>query len=78
MARRLAYFLLGGGIGLSTRLALLLALRSSHDWLDGMMNIGSLSMAISCGALTVWIAERKKKVVSREELNRPLDLFPRK
>jgi len=35
-------------------------------------------MAISCGALTVWIAERKKKVVSREELNRPLDLFPRK
>lgn len=70
MERRLTYSLLGTGIGLSIRLVLLL-LRGTHDWLNGMMSLGSLSMAISCGVLIAWIAERKKKVMFSEALWQP-------
>ena len=75
MRRRSTYWMVGAGIGLSIRLVILL-LKGTHDWTGSMINIGSLSMAIASGVLAVSIAESRGRVMSREELNQPLTLFP--
>jgi len=70
MGKRLTYGLMGVGVGLLPYLA----------WwaLTGKFKgISALCLAPACGNLFVYWAERKGKLKSIEELNRPLTLFPR-
>jgi len=69
MGRRLAYMLLGMGIGLLVAFMLGAALgKPVRAW--------AISIAIGCGSIAVAIAERKGRVESAEEINRPVTLFP--
>jgi hypothetical protein len=70
MGKRLAYMLLGFGIGLLVALAL-------GGLLGERLGSGGAGIAVACGALAVAIAERRGKVKSIEEINRPMTLFPR-
>jgi hypothetical protein len=72
MGRRIAYGLLGVAIGLLINWAID-AVRRPHDWFPP----ATVGPCLGCAALVVWIAERKGKVKSIEELHRPLTLFPR-
>jgi hypothetical protein len=72
MGRRIAYALLGVAIGLLINLAID-AVRRPHDWFPS----GMIGLCLGCAALVVWIAERKGKVKTIDELHRPLTLFPR-
>lgn len=64
-------------IGLSTRLVLILPMKGSHDLTGAMMDVGSLTMAVSSAGIALSVAERRGKVMSMKEINRPLTLFPR-
>lgn len=70
MGRRLANMLVGFAIGLVFFLTLEIALHKPFALEPALVG------AFSCGTLSVWIAERKGKVKSIEEINRPLTLFP--
>jgi hypothetical protein len=59
------------GVGLLVALALGSVIR--HRFGIGMAGAG---IAVSCGAIAVGLAERKGKVKSIEEINRPMTLFP--
>jgi hypothetical protein len=72
MGRRIAYALLGVAIGLLINLAFD-AIRRPHDWATP----GTVGLCLSCAAIVLGIAERKGKVKSIDEINRPLTLFPR-
>jgi hypothetical protein len=74
MGRRIAYGLLGVAIGVVFCSALAL-IRRPHNWESAVR--ADFGLCISCGGITVWIAERKGKLKSIEELHRPLTLFPR-
>jgi hypothetical protein len=74
MGKRLAYFLPGFAIGLLI-LSVIWAIRKPHHW--GAAFSLAIPLSISCGTWTTYIAERKGKVKSVEELRRPLTLFPR-
>jgi hypothetical protein len=69
MGRRLAYTLLGFGIGLLVALLL-------EGVLGKGLGMGAIGLALGCGSIAVGIAERKGKVKSIEEINRPVTLFP--
>jgi hypothetical protein len=69
MGRRLAYTLLGFGIGLLVALLL-------EGVLGKRFGMGAIGLALACGSIAVGIAERKGKVKSMEEINRPVTLFP--
>ncbi len=74
MGRGWLYFLLGAAIGLLIASAFF-AIRPPHHRDFAM--IWTLTFCMNCGTLTGYIAERKGKVKSFEELHRPLTLFPR-
>ena len=67
------YGVFGGSAGLLFYLALRVIL-------SGRVGIESaawgLCFGLNCGVLTVYFAERRTKVKTVEELNRPLTLFP--
>jgi hypothetical protein len=72
MGKRLAYTLLGIGIGLTIAWGI-------QSAIGKRIEIGGIStvIGVACGALAVSIAERKGKVKSIEELKRPATLFPK-
>ena len=70
MGRRLAYGLLGCCIGAAMALVLEVVF-GKHS------AIPSSGIVMGCGVLAISIAERRGKVKSSEELNRPVTLFPR-
>jgi hypothetical protein len=74
MGKRLAYGLPGIAIGLLIASAIF-AIRRPHHWQLEILPV--VTLCLSCGLLTISIAERKGKVKSIEELHRPLTLFPR-
>jgi hypothetical protein len=71
MGRRLAYTLLGFSIGLLVAFLLGAAVNKHFG-----IGAGAIGLAVACGAISVGIAERKGRVKSIEELNRPLTLVP--
>jgi hypothetical protein len=74
MGRRWKYGLPGVAIGLLI-LSVLFAIRRPHHWQYEILP--AVTICLSCGNLATYIAERKGKVKSIEELHRPLTLFPR-
>jgi hypothetical protein len=74
MGRRLQYYLLGSAMGLPI-LLVLFAIRPPHHW--GMVIVPSIAICSPFGLIVLQKAERRGKVKSIEELQRPLTLFPR-
>jgi hypothetical protein len=74
MGRRIAYGLLGVAIGVVICSALHL-IRRPHDREAALR--ADFGPCIVRGTLAVYIAERRGKVKTIEELHRPLTLFPR-
>jgi hypothetical protein len=70
MGRRLAYTLLGVGIGRLIALLLGAVLGKRVGF-----GTGTVGFAFGCGSIAVGIAERWGKVKSLEEVNRPVTLF---
>jgi hypothetical protein len=69
MGRRLAYCLLGFSIGLVASVAL-------EAVFGKRVGISSIAIAIAFSSIAVGVAERRGKVKSIEEINRPITLFP--
>ncbi|MGP0073138.1 MAG: hypothetical protein ACLPWF_14550 [Bryobacteraceae bacterium] len=74
MGKRIAYGLLGCAFGALIEL-LIFSIRTPRHW--GFAMSPAIALCISCGTIVIWIAERKGKVKSIQELHRPLTLFPR-
>ena len=71
--KRRLYFLVGSCVGMLFT-ALVSAVFKPHGWLESFRD--SWSVWISGGIFAMYIAEHKGKVKSREELDRPISLFP--
>jgi hypothetical protein len=74
MGKRIACGLLGCALGALIGLAIF-SIRRPHNL--GFAMSPAIALCMSCGTIVIWIAERKGKVKSMEELHRPLTLFPR-
>jgi hypothetical protein len=74
MGKRSAYSLLGFALGALVELLAVLVIRRPHHWESAM--IGAVDLGFAGAVLITYIAERKGKVKSIEELHRPLTLFP--
>jgi hypothetical protein len=75
MGKRTIYYSFGFALGALTEVLAMLVIRRPHHWeyvVSGAMSLGSVF-----GVCVTYIAERKGKVKSIEELHRPLTLFPR-
>jgi hypothetical protein len=68
------YFLLGAAIGLMI-VSVFFAIHKPHQW--DFAIISAVTFCMNCGSLTVYIARRKGRVESIEDMHRPLTLFPR-
>lgn len=69
MRRRFAYWLIGFAFGSLVAGAL--------DWeLKKPFGARFIGIAVGCGSVAVAMAEKKGKVKSIEDINRPLTLFP--
>lgn len=74
MGKRAAYGLLGFALG-AVIVAILFSIRRPHHWNTAAST--AIAFCVSCAAFVTWVAERKGKVKSIAELQRPLTLFPR-
>ena len=73
MGKRLTYGLLGFALG-ALMVAAILAIRRPHHL--GFAASPAIAFCIACGALVTYIAERRGKVKSMKEIDRPPTLFP--
>jgi hypothetical protein len=74
MGRRLAYMLLGACVGVL--FLEMIGLVQHHHLVPSWENGGFVGVALGSATIAVNIAERKGKVKSIRELERPLTLFP--
>ena len=74
MGKRIAVALLGIAVGALIFLAISV-IRRPHHW--EFVISPAMALCIACGAVATLIAERKGKVKTVAELERPLTLFPR-
>jgi len=72
MAKRSYVFALGAGIGLLI-LFIIGMIKGRQDW--SFSGRRPIFLPLTCGAIALAVAERKRKVKSKEELDRPLTLF---
>ncbi len=75
MGRRTLYYFCGFALGALIELSVKLAIHRPHTWESA--GFGAMGLGTSFGVLFLYIAERKRKIPSVEDLHRPLRLFPR-